>query len=79
MESITDLLKTNIHRILNSISEEMINNVIYALKYAGLESLSDLQFVQEDDLPQVLDPIQRRKLLKAWSQQGKIASDYYRK
>lgn len=73
-----DLLKTNISRILNSVSEETVNNIIHALKYAGLEFLLDLHFVREDDLMQVLKPCQRRKLIKAWSQQGKITSDYYR-
>lgn len=77
MESITELLKANICRILNSVSEETLNDIINALKCAGLQLLLDLKFVREDDLTQVLNPIQRRKLVKAWSQQSKIVSNYY--
>lgn len=69
MEDIDEQLRINICSILNSVSEETINGIIHAVKYAGLETLSDLQFVQEEDLILVLKPIQRRKLLKAWSEQ----------
>lgn len=72
MENIDEELKINIHGILPSIPEETVNGIIHALKYVGLETMSDLQFVQEEDLILVLKPIQRRKLIRAWSKQSKI-------
>lgn len=72
MKDIDEQLRTNICIILNSISEETVNDIIQAVKYVGLESLSDLQFVKEEDLMLVLRPVPRRKLIKAWSEQSKM-------
>lgn len=77
MEDIDDLLRTNIHSILDSVSDETVNNIIQAVKDVGLVSLSDLQFVQEEDLKLVLKPILRRKLIKAWSNPSKISLSCY--
>lgn len=73
MENIYDELRINICIILNSVTEELINYIIQAIKCAALESLSDLKFVQEADLMLVLKPIQRRKLIKTWNEQSKIS------
>lgn len=75
MENIDEELKINICNILPSISKETVDGIIHALKYVGLETMSDLQFVQEEDLILVLQPIQRRKLVNAWCKQSKIISN----
>lgn len=43
-----------------------IKEVLELLIRAGVESVADLKYVTEEDLHN-LKPIQRRKLLKAWS------------
>lgn len=58
--------------LLNSLPEDIVNNVIYAIQNAGFKSLSDLQFIQEEHLMFILKPIHRRKLIKAWRKPGMI-------
>lgn len=71
-------LKISIHNELNSVPEETVNDVIYAIQNAGFKSLSDLQFVQEEHLMFILKPIPRRKLIKAWHKPGMIKELKYK-
>lgn len=76
MGNIDEELKINIHCILPSASEEVVNGIIYAVKHVGLQTMSDLKSVREEDLKLVLKPTQRRKLVKAWREQSKISFNY---
>lgn len=59
---------------MNSISEEQVIDIIKAVKDAGVECLSDLQYLREEDLRGVLKPVQRRKLIKCLTEQCKYTS-----
>lgn len=67
MENFYDGLRINIRSILSPVSEETVIGIIQVIQNAGFETLSDLQFLQENDFMSVLKPIARRKLIKMWS------------
>ena len=59
-----------VERILPSLSSEKVTDVVKCLTESGVETVADLQFVQEGDLLDVLKPIQIRKLMQAWKLKG---------
>ena len=63
-------LKTNIEVVLPSLPDQTVEEILTYLSEAGVESISDLSFVEEGDLKSVLRPVQVRKLLQAWRPKG---------
>lgn len=59
-------LKSAISSALPLLSSEKTNEILEQLLHAGVETPADLQFVTAEDLHN-LKPIQKRRLLKTWS------------
>ena len=57
---------------LHLLSKDLVKNVVELLQTIGVESFSDLQFVEEVDLLLVIKPIQARKLIKSWRNASEI-------
>lgn len=51
----------------NAIVERLATKLI---EEDGMESLGDLEYIEEKDLIEILKPIQCRKLMKAWKPKG---------
>jgi hypothetical protein len=58
------LLFTIIRAILPDSNDTELHEVVRAIKEAGIRSESDLQYVVESDISQVLPRIQARKLIQ---------------
>lgn len=56
--------------VLPTLSETLLSAVADHLSDCGVEEESDLQFVEENDLKELLKPIQCRKLLRSWKVKG---------
>ena len=61
-----EALKKSVCNAIPTLEQGILEDVVKNLVSAEVESDSDLQFIQEDDLNKVLKPIQVRKLLQAW-------------
>lgn len=57
---------------LGSLTEEEILAVMRTLQNLGVETSSDLSYVNEEDLKDCLKPIQGRKLLASFCAEGKL-------
>ena len=70
--------KATLMKLLNEVlpkaSHQILHDTCDHILSLGLEDEEDLQFVQENDLITTLNPIQARKLVKAWTPKGKIAN-----
>ena len=66
-----NFLETSIIRVLPGIAEAEKTKLIETLMQCGVTEEGDLLFVQEKDLLQVLKPIQARKLVSSWKDEGK--------
>jgi len=64
-------LEDAVQRVLPSLTGALLGSVIDKLLEDGVEDVPDLKFVQEKDLVGILKPIQVRKLLTAWNDDGK--------
>lgn len=62
-------IQSAISDALPSLPLALANGVLDQLVDVGVESVGDLRFVTEDDLS-MLKPIQRRRLIDAWSTAG---------
>lgn len=67
MDEVEDLIT----QILPSIEENKAIEVYQKLGEAGVRSVQDLEFVQEEDVGDCLTKIECRKLLQAFKQTGK--------
>lgn len=65
-----DKLEERISEYLPSLSEEHLQRVTNRLNELGVEGVEDLLLVREDDLKDVLNPIQGRKFM------GKIKGEF---
>lgn len=66
MSSLNDDLRNIILRALPSISKHTQEALIDVLVSSGLVSTQDLKYVTQEDISDLLPPIQQRKLLDAF-------------
>jgi len=59
MSDISESIKDAVISVLPSVPEETI-------LHQGVESKDDLQYIREQEIAEVIRPIQCRKLLNAW-------------
>ena len=64
-------VKESVLQVLPTLCEDLLEAVTTKLGEADIESLEDLRFVEERDLVKLLKSIQCRKLLCAWTVNGK--------
>lgn len=60
---------------LPGLSDELLTSLLEGLEELGIESKNDLQFLQEKDLVKYLRPIQCRKLINGWKNEGTKYND----
>ena len=65
-------IKKSITSVMPSITAQLLEELSTALIEVGVETTADLIHVQEQDLAPYLKPIQSRKLINAWSINGKF-------
>lgn len=65
-----DEIKLAICSSLPGLSDETLQKLIHGLTAIGVETKADLNYVKEGDLMEYLRPIQCRKLLNAWKNEG---------
>lgn len=63
-------IKLAISSSLPGLSDETLQKFIHGLSAIGVETKDDLQYVKEEDLMEFLRPIQCRKLLNVWKNEG---------
>lgn len=67
-----DSVKEKVLRSLGYLTDPEISGVMNALQELGVETSSDLSYVNEVDMVRVLRPIQVRKLLESSRLEGKL-------
>ncbi|KAF5907891.1 uncharacterized protein DAT39_002437, partial [Clarias magur] len=67
MSDVTRCIKEEVTSVLPSLPEDTLNLLVEKVLNQGVESKEDLQYVKEEDIVELIRPIQCRKLLKAWS------------
>uniref|UniRef100_A0A3B1JNM8 Uncharacterized protein n=1 Tax=Astyanax mexicanus TaxID=7994 RepID=A0A3B1JNM8_ASTMX len=70
--SFTEDVSAAILAVLPNLQEQTLSSLLEKLASTGVECKSDLRLVKEEDLQEYLRPIQCRKLLQAWSIEGKM-------
>ena len=73
MDNLMEEIERNIKAILPNLLQQTVDMVVKTMLDSGVESINDLQYIQENDLQHLLKPIQSRKLLSAWGRLG----EYY--
>lgn len=63
-------IKQAVLSVLPSLPEDKLHSLLNKLESIGVESLSDLQFIKEEDLSANITPIQCRRLISAWQTEG---------
>lgn len=63
-------IKQAVLSVLPSLPEDKLQSLLNKLESIGVESLSDLQFIKEEDLSANITPIQCRRLISAWQTKG---------
>jgi len=63
-------LRKAVKDVLNNLAEETVTCIVDKLEECGVETIYDLSFIVETDFSDILRPIQIRKLLAAWKQDG---------
>lgn len=63
-------IKQAVLSVLPSLPEDKLQSLLNKLESIGVESLSDLQFIKEEDLSANITPIQCRRLISAWQTEG---------
>lgn len=66
MSAWSNEVKDIILRALPKLSSDVLQQILSKLQSSGLESKEDLQYVQQEDLSDVLPVIQLRKLLQVF-------------
>lgn len=64
-------IKDLVISILPSLSDETLAHLLEVLEELGVENKEDLMLVEEKDIEKYLRPIQCRKLLAAFKNEGK--------
>lgn len=67
---------SNIVSVLPNLAADTIISVLAKLAEIGVETVDDLQHVEQQDLAPLLKPIQARKLLDSWSKTQTRNSHY---
>jgi len=67
-----DAVKTIIERALPGLAPELLDTVVSCLQDCGVETVADLELLEELDLAGCLKPIQIRKLLRVAKFEGKF-------
>lgn len=68
-------VKDIILQALPKLSSDVLQQILSKLQSSGLESKNDLQYVQKDDLQDLLPVIQLRKLLQVFKS-GNVAKTF---
>lgn len=67
MSSIEEQIRGDVLQILPNLPRETVDQLSERLiEHCGVESTEDLQYVREEDISELLRPIQCRKILSAW-------------
>lgn len=77
MSGFKEALKDAVLSVLPSLSPDVISQLVEKLTNQGVEDLDDLIYVKEDDILEFIRPIQCRKLLSAWQNQGRDKIVYF--
>ena len=72
MSLTAEKIREAILAVLPSLPEQTLSSLQEKLASIGVESKSDLKLIKEEDLQELLRPIQCRKLLQAWSTEGNV-------
>ena len=64
---ITSLIRAKIKETLPNLQEQVLQKATQELIDAGVGEVEDLEYVQEEYLAETLKPIQRRKLITAFT------------
>ncbi|KAF5890601.1 Interferon-induced 44, partial [Clarias magur] len=72
MSDVIRCIKEEVTSVLPSLPEDTLNLLVEKVFNQGVESKEDLQYVKEEDIAELIRPIQCRKLLKAWSAHGPV-------
>ncbi|XP_026129962.1 uncharacterized protein LOC113110151 isoform X2 [Carassius auratus] len=75
MSGMKEVLKDAVLLVLPSLSPDVTNQLVEKLMDQGVEGLDDLVYVKEDDILEFIRPIQCRKLLSSWKNQGQSLSN----
>lgn len=71
MSGLKEVLEDAVLSVLPGLSPDVTSQLVEKLTDQGVESLDDLIYVKEDDILEFIRPIQCRKLLSAWQNEGK--------
>ncbi|KAJ8351967.1 hypothetical protein SKAU_G00234430 [Synaphobranchus kaupii] len=66
MSSLEEQIRGDVLQALPSLPTETLTLLLEKLISCGVESKEDLQYVREEDISELLRPIQCRKILSAW-------------
>ncbi|KAG5836596.1 hypothetical protein ANANG_G00257280 [Anguilla anguilla] len=66
MSDISESIKDAVISVLPSVPEETLTLLVETILHQGVESKDDLQYIREQEIAEVIRPIQCRKLLNAW-------------
>ncbi|KAJ8333916.1 hypothetical protein SKAU_G00412350 [Synaphobranchus kaupii] len=66
MSSLEEQIRGDVLQALPSLPTETLTLLLEKLISCGVESKGDLQYVREEDISELLRPIQCRKILSAW-------------
>ena len=66
-----DAVKSSIKCIIENISDDTLEKIIKVLDELGVDNISHLNLVKEEDLTPVLKKIQARLLVREWSKNSK--------
>lgn len=62
--------------VLPDIPDQILKSVEETLNMLGAATTDDLRYITEGDLLPVLKPIQARRLVAAWAQNGECSTPY---
>ena len=70
MAALGEDIRQAVWAVLPSLPEDKLQSILMKLESIGVETRSDLQFIKDEDLSANITPIQCRKLLNAWKNEG---------
>lgn len=63
-------IRKEVKSVLPTLSEPLLDAILERLRSKGVDTRDDLQFVQEDDIVDLIKPIHCRRLLCTWKETG---------